>query len=1120
MPDESASLPPSPQPSTPPPAAAAFPDHGHRAYALRSRALVSGVWVVALLLTAAAWTAAIYLAERDESDALQRAERDTGNLAHIIAEQTTRAIAGTDRILSYIGYDLYRLGSQSPLLHDVMRNATLDSDLLLQLAYADGKGDLIQTSVDNAPAKVNLADREHFRVHKEGTVQGLFISRPVFGRASGKWSIQLSRKVTAADGGFGGMIVASLDPFYFGRTFDNLDVGDDGVVAIVGRDGILRARSVMDDRIIGLDLGNSPILQEAREKAEGFVRSVSPVDGVVRLTSFRNLQNYPLTVTAGFGEAEFMAETWARQQAYMIGAGMTTALLFVLAMLVTWQSRAQGRAHAELDETARHLSVSKMKLRDIAETASDWFWEMDADLCFSGISGAFAGSIRDPELYRGRRCEDIALREAGDAEHWEEHRRGLEDRQPFRGFEFAVREPGGGTRIWSLSGKPVFDEDGAFAGYRGSGADVTERRQAERSLADSERRYRAMFAAVGQPIVVTDQEAVITGFNPAAEALFGFREAETIGRNIAALMPEGLVGTHDRLFRDYLSSGRERPGSMIREVSVRRADGSLLPTEIALSSWRAGGREHFIGVFHDLSKAKQIEADLRRARDSAEHANRMKSEFLATISHEIRTPMNGVLGTLTLLDGEGLKPEERRLAGVARQSAESLLRLLDDILDFSKLEAGRIAIEEETCAPADLADAVMAVFQPSAMDKGLSLSCRMMPDVPDAAVTDPARLRQVLFNLVGNAVKFTSAGHVAVRARRGADLPDGRFLLEFEVEDTGIGIAAESVPSLFDRFTQADSSITRRYGGTGLGLAICKELCGLLGGTISVVSAPGKGSLFRFSVACAPGDPAALRVAAADTPPADPLPSLRVLAVDDNAVNRDIVRGLLERGGHRVTDAVDGDEAVRTVERSETPFDVVLMDIQMPGMDGLTATRLIRALPPPRNRVPVIALTAHASGSSLPECMASGMNGFVPKPLRPSALDAAIRAVLSRPAAEAAPAAVPVVTQAAPAADLLDQEQVDSVAEALGPECWRETLEGFSRTAWEQVTRIGSALAAGEEYRRAAHTLKGLSWNVGAKRLGDLAMALEKAAPDEALALAGSLEGVLKDSVQALSEPV
>ncbi len=1111
--------------TAPEPAAETARDHGRQAYARRSRALVAGVWLATLILTASAWMAASTLADRDQRDATLRAQRDTGNLARIIAEQATRAIAGADRILNYIGYDLYRLGGQSALLRDVMKNATVDSELLLQIAYADGKGDLIQTSVDAAPAKVNLADREHFRVHKDGTVQGLFISRPVFGRASGKWSIQLSRKVTAADGGFGGMIVASLDPFYFSRTFDDLNVGKQGVISIFGIDGILRARSVMDETIIGQNLTGSPIHTAALSNPDGFMRSTSPVDGVTRLWSFRRLDNYPLIVAAGFAEAEFMGETWARQRAYMVGATAATALLLTMALLVTWQSRAQERAHAALDETARHLRASKERLRDIAETASDWFWEMDADLRFTDISGASHGAIHDPEAHRGRRCDEIALREPGDEERWDAHRLRLHERHAFRDFEFAVPGPDGGTRIWSVSGTPIFDEDGRFTGYRGSGSDVTERRRAERSLADSEQRYRAMFEAVGQPIVVTDHTATITGFNPSAEALFGYREEEVIGKNVALLMPDVHAVGHDRQVGDYRGSGRSRPVSAIREVSIRRADGTAIPTEIALSSWRTGGREHFIGVFRDVTKAKQIEADLRRARDSAEHANRMKSEFLATISHEIRTPMNGVLGTLTLLAGGTLRPEEQRLAGIARQSAESLLRLLDDILDFSKLEARKITIDEETCAPARVAEAVAAVFQPTADDKGIAISCRMMPSVPDAVVTDPARLRQILFNLVGNAVKFTSSGHVAIRARRGADLSDSRFLLEFEVEDTGIGISAEALPNLFDRFTQADSSITRRYGGTGLGLAICKELAGLLGGDISVSSAPGRGSLFQFTIACAPGDPANLRADPANDATAHAaLPPLRVLAVDDNPVNRDIVRAMLQRAGHTVVTANDGADAVRAADQEA--FDLVLMDIQMPGMDGLTATRLIRKLLPPHGLVPVIALTAHASGSSRPECESAGMNGFVTKPIRPVALFAEMAAVMGMRGAEQepahpAPAPAPAPNPAeVPANGLLDHDQANSIVDALGLDDWRDAISGFARTADEQVRLIADALETGAEHQRPAHTLKGLAWNVGAKQLGDLALAIERAAPDEARGLAAGLNRVLADTVAAFKAMV
>jgi signal transduction histidine kinase len=234
-----------------------------------------------------------------------------------------------------------------------------------------------------------------------------------------------------------------------------------------------------------------------------------------------------------------------------------------------------------------------------------------------------------------------------------------------------------------------------------------------------------------------------------------------------------------------------------------------------------------------------------RARETAEHANRMKSDFLATISHELRTPMNGVLGMLALLEGDDITPAQRQQAATARRSAEGLLDLLDDILDFSKLEAGKSVIDAGNCDPVQIANVVVELLRPKAEAKGLALSLHIGPSVPDAVVTESTRLRQILFNLVGNAIKFTASGEVSVRAQRGTELPGNRFLLEFEVEDTGIGIAPEVIPKLFRHFTQADSSITRTYGGSGLGLAICKRLCELLGGSISISGTPGKGSLVR-----------------------------------------------------------------------------------------------------------------------------------------------------------------------------------------------------------------------------------------------------------------------------------
>jgi len=468
--------------------------------------------------------------------------------------------------------------------------------------------------------------------------------------------------------------------------------------------------------------------------------------------------------------------------------------------------------------------------------------------------------------------------------------------------------------------------------------------------------------------------------------------------------------------------------------------------------------------------------------------------------------MTGVLGMLALLAGDDIGPVHHQRVETARRSAEGLLVLLDDILDFSKLESGKCVVDEANCDPAQIAAAVIELLRPNAEAKGLVLSMHMGPSMPEAAVTDAARLRQILFNLIGNAIKFTASGQVSVRAQRGADLPGDRYLLEFEVEDTGIGIAPEIIPTLFHHFTQADSSITRTYGGSGLGLAISKRLCELLGGTISVTSTPGKGSVFRFGVAVRAGDVAALRVepSADDGAAASRLPPLRILVVDDNAVNQQVVGGLLTRAGHRVVTVDSGPAAVAAINGAASDrFDVVLMDVQMPGMDGLTATGHIRALPPPQNSVPVIALTAHASNSSRVECLGAGMNGFVTKPVRLRSLLDEIALVLALPERQAPE-------------PLLDTGQVDELTASLSPDAWQRIIASFEDSAGAEIERIGDALKSGLSPARAAHTLKGCAWNTGAICLGNLAKQLETAPPAEAQRLAVGLRPLLQRTTTAL----
>ncbi len=383
---------------------------------------------------------------------------------------------------------------------------------------------------------------------------------------------------------------------------------------------------------------------------------------------------------------------------------------------------------------------------------------------------------------------------------------------------------------------------------------------------------------------------------------------------------------------------------------------------------------------------RETEAALRRS----EAASQAKSSFLAMMSHEIRTPMNGILGMVRLLMESPLSEEQSDFAGTVYHSVEALLSILNDILDFSKLEAGKLDIEPTDIDLPQLITGVLALMSPRAAEKGLKLEQRIDPALPRWISIDPVRLRQVLLNLVGNAVKFTQHGSVSLSVRHIGDAPDGRPFARFAVADTGIGIAPETAEHLFTEFTQADNTITRRFGGTGLGLAICKKLVQLFGSRIDVSSVPGEGSTFSFTLplSAASGPPRPIGSAADRDGGAPQVPPLSILLAEDNLVNQKVAVAMLRKRGHQVTVVGDGGQAVDAVGAKD--YDVVLMDVQMPLVDGLEATRRIRALPPPRNRVAVIAMTANAMKGDEQRCLDAGMDGYVSKPIDPGQLDAAL----------------------------------------------------------------------------------------------------------------------------------
>ena len=629
----------------------------------------------------------------------------------------------------------------------------------------------------------------------------------------------------------------------------------------------------------------------------------------------------------------------------------------------------------------------------------------------------------------------------------------------------------------SMTISPIKNSSGEIVGTSNIVHNITEKKAAEDVLRRAEEKLRSVWDNVVDGIIVFDKKGSIQSLNPAAERIFGYAGAEILGRDISVLMSEShrRQGEDDGfLTTDRRMSRRETIG-IRRELEGRRSDGSIFPIDLAVSEFRIDGELNFTGIVRDVTERRDHEESLRQAKSKAEEASRAMSRFLANMSHEIRTPLTAVIGFAEVLQrGVADERESREYLETIVTSGRHLRTIIDDILDLSKIAADRMEYHRVRCSPHRVYSEVISILRVRAAEKGLSLEYHWTGRVPESILTDPDRLRQLLMNLIGNAIKFTDRGGVMVTASLACDAPDPKMILE--VRDTGIGIAKEQLENIFSPFTQADGSISRRFGGTGLGLAIGRNIAQALGGDLTVESRPGEGSVFRAAIAAGPME----GVTCWDHPPDEALSSsggvnessprldgARILLVEDGATNRKLIGLLLRRAGAEVIFAEDGRVGVEAAAADR--FDLILMDMQMPVLDGYQATRQIRMA---GYDGPILALTAHALRGEAETSLEAGCDAHLTKPIDHEALLATIREHLpggrfDQPRAAVSECGAPTLT-------------LTSMLPMDDPE-FREIVEEFLVTLAERLLAMRSAWEFDDRdaLGRLAHWLKGAAGTVG-----------------------------------------
>jgi PAS domain S-box-containing protein len=641
------------------------------------------------------------------------------------------------------------------------------------------------------------------------------------------------------------------------------------------------------------------------------------------------------------------------------------------------------------------------------------------------------------------------------------------------------------------------------------------RRAQEQALLRS--RLQAIVATSLDAVVVVSREGRVLEFNGAAEEIFGYARAEAVGARMEELIiPDNHRAAHSAGMKRHAETGERRViGKGRIKIEAKRKSGEVFPVELSIAAAESSEGEVFVSFIRDISRRVAAEQELIKARDEAVAGEKAKAHLLAVMSHEIRTPLNGMLGTLDLMETDRLPDKHRRYVEIIRASGKLLLHHVNDVLQISRADAGKLDIASEPFPLPTLVRELVDSQRGVAEHRGNTLGLRIGDGADGWVAGDPTRIRQVLLNLVGNAIKFTRNGEIGLSVERtGSDIL-------FRISDTGIGVPPADRERIFEEFVTLDASYARSAGGTGLGLAIARRLVQAMGGEIWVEADGAEGSVFAFRLPLPPVDVDQAGAGRDQTAPhVGAARALRVLVVEDNSINRVVAREMLESAGHTVEEAHDGQEGVAMALRR--PYDLVLMDISMPVLDGVEATRMIRAAEEAGRHVPIIALTAHALPGEVARFLEAGLDDVLIKPISRASLAAVVaRHALGATDGEPDTGADPVSGDAG----LIDGTHVEEMRALLGETRTSRQIALFLQEADDLVAQTAQAArdgAAGERadaVRAAIHRVAGSAAMLGAKALREHLRQLEDrlaAEPDASRLDIAALRGVTSDTARAL----